>query len=946
MVRPLQGISDSHAGVLENPSVCAHCGASIKVGRGTCVNCLLLGAADDAGEASGEEFARVLGEADVPDQHWRLGNYQILGELGRGGMGVIYRARQRHSRRVVALKRVLGDHVDSHERLERFRREAEAAASLDHPNILPIYEVSESAEGFPFFSMKYATGGSLREVGPSLRHDPRACVRLMGQVARAIEYAHGRGVLHRDLQPGNILLDGRGQPLVSDFGLAKMLDDESNLTRTLSTFGTPGFIAPEQAEGPASEITAAADIYSLGATLFNLLAGRPPFVGDNALSVIRQAAEKEAPRLRALRPDIDRDLETIVARALERDPKARYLSAGDLAEDLERWLDGRPIQARRILPPLRAWRWSRRNPVLAGAGSACLLLAVAVVWLLHAPPPPAPLEISSTDKTLAVLPFTSLNRDKDDEFFAVGIQEDILTNLSKVADLKVINQGSVRRYRADEPRDLREIGRALGVRHVLEGSVRQSENRVRISAHLVDTETGSQLWAEQYDRGLQDVFAIQSEIAKKIVDQLSARLSPNEQATIQAKPTDDIVAYELYLRAKDIAQRAGLSTAERTEKQIKLLDEAVARDPAFVPALCLLARVHVLSYWSNHEHTAAGLEAAHRALDRAAALKPDAGEVHLTRGIVHYWGHRDYAPALAELNLASKALPNDADVPLFVGLIQRRQGKWELSTKHLEVAQRKDPRNDTVLFELARTNYFALKRYDDAARTFDAVLGWNPKSFDFQLARAKVDLASRADLKRWQEVVWGEAAKYADADLLAFERLDLALAQRDYRSAEKTLATDQFPQFNWAGYVTPRAYYAGLIAQGLGQTEKAQTEFLQAKKSLAAIVAERPDDAKAHIVLSQIEARLGSKAEAIAEGERAMELRSVTRDAVDGPNIMGLFAGVCALVGEKDRALDILEVAARLPNVTNYGALQLDQTWDSLRGDSRFEKIVASLAPK
>ena len=256
----------------------------------------------------------------MADNEWHLGHYEILEEIGRGGMGVIYRARQRHSRRIVAVKRILADQMDSHETLVRFRHEAEAAAGLDHPNILPIYEVSESEDGLPFFSMKYATGGSLRAAASALRSQPRDCVRLMAKVARAIAYAHGKGILHRDLQPGNILLDGNGEPMVSDFGLAKWLDENSDLTRTLQTLGTPGYIAPEQAECSAGGLTCAADIYSLGAILFHLLTGRPPFVGANVLSVIHQAAAAPAPRLRSLAPSLDRDLETIVARCLESDP--------------------------------------------------------------------------------------------------------------------------------------------------------------------------------------------------------------------------------------------------------------------------------------------------------------------------------------------------------------------------------------------------------------------------------------------------------------------------------------------------------------------------------------------------------------------------------------------------------------------------------------------------
>ena len=284
----------------------------------------------------------------------------------------------------------------------RFRREAEAVASLDHPNILPIYEVSESEEGLPFFSMKYATGGSLRTAAPTLRKNPRECVRLMAKVARAIAYAHRKGVLHRDLQPGNILLDENGEPMVSDFGLAKWLDQSSDLTRTLETLGTPGYIAPEQTERPADKLTCAADIYSLGAILFYLLTGRPPFVGPNVLSVIHQAAATPAPRLRSLAPSLDRDLETIVARCLESNPNARYQSAGALADDLEHWLRHEPIRARRSGVFTRGRKWVRRNPTIDCAVASLVALGAAIgvmFWERESPHPLLPLPAG-----IAVLP--------------------------------------------------------------------------------------------------------------------------------------------------------------------------------------------------------------------------------------------------------------------------------------------------------------------------------------------------------------------------------------------------------------------------------------------------------------------------------------------------------------------------------------------------------------
>src|SRR5207302_1913232 len=470
---------------------CSECGSTSRVARGLCLNCLLYeGLGGDT--CNPETLEDMLGKIDVRDADWRLGNYQILEEIGRGGMGVIYRARQRHSRRIVALKRILSCHADARETLMRFRREAQAAAKLDHPNILPIYEVSESEEGLPFFSMKFAGGGSLLEAAPALCSEPRRAVALMTKVARAVQYAHGQGILHRDLKPGNILLDGHSEPLVSDFGLAKWLEPTTDLTRTPSIFGTPGYIAPEQVNGSAGKLTPVADVYSLGAVLFHLLTGRPPFTGEHALKVIQQASEKPAPKLRTLAPALDRDLETICAKCLEIEPGARYHSAGELAEDLERWLGGHPIVARPVSPPVRLWRWSRRNPIVAGMAALLLTMAIAVgvlIWNNRVAP-----ENGDAAAGIAVLPFESLSPDKENTFFAGGIYDGVSTQLAKMADLKVISHNSVVKYLG--VRDTQEIGHALNVAYVLKGSVRRSSGRIHINIQLVDTRNDSRLWAE------------------------------------------------------------------------------------------------------------------------------------------------------------------------------------------------------------------------------------------------------------------------------------------------------------------------------------------------------------------------------------------------------------------------------------------------------------------
>jgi TolB-like protein/tRNA A-37 threonylcarbamoyl transferase component Bud32/Tfp pilus assembly protein PilF len=947
----MQGVADltgSVAGIASGAGKCEHCGAATLLDNGCCVNCLLKENFEAEVEASAEVFERILAEADVPDTEWRLGNYQILEEIGRGGMGVIYRARQRHSGRIVALKRVLTYHADSHETLARFRREAEAAASLDHPNILPVYEVSETEDRLPFFSMKFAASGNLRAAASDLRSQPRECVGLMAKVARAIAYAHAQGILHRDLQPGNVLLDARGEPLVSDFGLAKWLDEESDLTRTLTTFGTPGYIAPEQAEG--AQFSPAADVYSLGAILFYLLAGRAPFVGANALSVIQQAGATPPPKLRSFVPSVDRDLETIVAHCLEGDPKARYQSAAALAEDLERWLEARPIVARPVRAPARAWRWSRRNPILAAAVAACLLLATAVVWLLggkfFAPGIPAP------EKSIAVLPFENLSDNKQDSYFADGVQDEILTDLARIADLKVISRTSVMHYKspASAGRNLREIGRQLGVAHVVEGSVERSGNRVRVNVQLLDARTDRHLWGETYDRDLSDVFAIQSEIAKTIAEQLQAKLSPAEKNAIERPPTNDISAFDLYTRAKNLVVRGTLGSTNRTDflEAVDLLNEAVARDPSFFDAYCQLAYAHDAIYFAGYDHTPARLALAEAAIQTAFRLRPNASEAHLARALNLYWGYLDYDGALAELEIVRQTQPHNPRVFDWGGTIERRQGRWEESIRDMERSIELDPRNVEILQQIALSFEF-LRRYADEKLMLDRVLAILPNDAATKAARALVDLNWQGDPSTLHQTIDSiQARDSAAIPQIVDAWLICALAKHDADAARNAVIAfgENRPHLTGDNVPLSRLFLEGIIARMTKDDAKALSVFTAARAEQEKTVQAEPNYGPAVCLLGLIDAGLGRKEEALREGRHAVELLPVEKDAINGPAMIKYLAVMAAWLGDNDLACEQLAAVVRFPNSPSYGQLKLLPFWDPLRGDPRFEKIVASLAPK
>ncbi len=938
---------------VENESgFCPACGSASRVGRGLCLKCLLAaginGNTNGNGNGSGAHSAmeprldELLGDIPGHDGDWLLGNYQILEEIGRGGMGVIYRARQRHSRRIVALKRISSYHADSQDTLMRFRREAQAAANLDHPNILPIYEVSESHEGLPFFSMKFAGGGSLLETASTLRSEPRRAVAIMAKVARAVQHAHDHGILHRDLKPGNILLDGSGEPLVSDFGLAKWLEPTGHLTRTPTVFGTPGYIAPEQVNGAAGELTPTADVYSLGAVLFDLLTGRPPFMAEHALKTIQQATEKPAPKLRTMMPGLDRDLERICAKCLERDPRARYRSAGELADDLERWLHGRSILARPVSPPVHLWRWIQRNPLVAQMAALLLMMATVVGVLIFRAQPGN----HTTRSGIAVLPFETLSADKDTVFFAKAIYDGVLTKLSGLANLKVINHNSVATYRGDG--DPQKVGRDLNVAYVLKGNAQNKAGITHVTAELIDTRRNARVWGEQYDRNTSDIFTLQSEIAQKVTDKLGAAVSPAAKTALQKAPTSDPVSYEAYLRAKDLLYDISLSTQQKEDlfKAVQLLDQALTRDPGFFDAYCQLAGAHDRIYFLGFDHTDSRLNLAQTAIESLQRLRPDSGEAHLALAQHYYYAYRDYERARQELVLARLTLANESRIPLLAGYIDRRQGRWEKSLEEITQALELNPRDFSVLQQIALT-YEALGRYKEMAATLDRVLAISPKDVPSRVRRALVDLEQQADPKAFHNAIDGILSEDPETSLCFVNPwLFLMLRAPDPGSERALFNMTECGCFD-ENIPFPSGWCEGQLAKFRGDDSAAQAAFNSARNDLRQTVQKQPDYAAALCALGVIDAVLGNKEDAIREGERAVELTPVSKNAIEGATLVRYLAVIYAWAGDKDRAIRRLAETTYLPGShISYGYLRLHPLWDPLRGDPRFEGIVASLAPK
>jgi TolB-like protein/Tfp pilus assembly protein PilF len=586
------------------------------------------------------------------------------------------------------------------------------------------------------------------------------------------------------------------------------------------------------------------------------------------------------------------------------------------------------------------------------------VLAVAVVLLLtdrfvlrHGVNETTAMSIAQ--KSIAVLPFENLSSDRENAYFTDGVQDEILTDLAKIADLKVISRTSVMQYKSGLARNLRKIGEELGVAHVVEGSVQRAANKIRVNAQLIDARNDAHLWAQTYDRDLADVFAIQSEIAKAIADQLQAKLSPGERKAIERPPTTDLGAFDLYSRAKSILLRSSFSTTGDADwrKAIELLDAAVKQDPSFFDAYCQLAYAHEQVYAvSGTDHTPARLALAEAAVQAATRLRPDSGETHLAQANYLYYGRRDYAGALAELERARRALPNDPRLFELTGYILRRRGDQEEGLRNLQRAVELDPRHFDILQQIA-LSYQGLGRYADAIAALDRALSIVPDNVETRAVRAKFELFWKGDTRPLHQTIDSILAQGRSAIAPAAHHwFACALAERDTSAAEGALiALGDNPSWGESGINLSRSFGEGLLARMTNDEARAQAAFAAARAQQEKIVQAQPDYGPALCVLAMIDAALGHKDLALEEGRRAIALTPMEKDVSSGSLVLQYFAITAAWTGDKELALQQLEIGLHAPepsDTLSYGGLKLLPFWDPLRGDPRFEKIVASLAPK
>jgi eukaryotic-like serine/threonine-protein kinase len=885
-----------------------------------------------------------------------IGHYRIRERIGTGGMGQVYLATDITAGRNAALKLLPTRFTADGERLKRFQQEARAVVGLNHPNIVTVYEIGED-HSTHYIASELIEGETLRERlarGP-MRTDEVVDVAI--QVASALATAHEASIVHRDIKPENIMVRPDGYVKVLDFGIAKLAEQEVPVampeeeavllveTNLGSILGTVRYMSPEQALG--APIDKRTDIWSLGVVLYEMVAGRAPFSGDTPQAVMNSILTAEPPPLTNHVAQTPVELQQIVSTALCKQREERYRTAHELLEalkSLRREMEFKDGLQRSTAAPF--WlRWTRSRTALAlGFLAVALVLAIPFYW--HRNPP----RTSIPEKSIAVLPFENLSDNKENSYFAAGIQDDVLTSLAQIQDLKVISRTSVIAYQKPGRRNMRQISQALGVANVLEGSVRRTGDRVLVNVQLIDARNDQHLWAERYDRPVADSIGLHGELATQIATALQAKLAPEESARLDTRPTNNSQAYVLYLTGVG-REVAGNRSPEDLIAAEQLYMQAAALDPGFGLAW---AQASIL----NSEMGSPGEDSARRTKARAQAkealrVSPNLGEAHAALGIC-LRDERNYDTALKELERALASSPNNADIYYYVAQVYRRQGRWREAVASFQRARALDPLNDSIAFT-AGNNYLFMRDWPAAAASFNRALEISPGRVLPRVGLAYLEVFRNGDPAAGSRILQSIPAGKDPSGLVSSGRWDMATLERDYATADKILAETALEEFPQPSDL-PKTFYHGRVALARGDIESAQRYFVAARPAMEKRVRDAPDNAQGHAELALLYAYMQRKEEAVREARRAVQIEPESQNAFHGAAWTANLALVSALVGEQDQAITLIErllttpgaVGSRVDAVSNItlAELRLRWEWDSLRTDPRFQKILASPEPK
>jgi serine/threonine protein kinase/Tfp pilus assembly protein PilF len=964
----------------KDKQACATCGTLIPAGSVFCPVCALRGAL-----GSETVIAEPSPEPAISTSRLRFDHYEILAredgmplELGRGAMGVTYKAIDVNLRRAVALKVINAKFIGDESVNRRLVREARAAASVRHSNVASVFHLGTNGDSY-FYAMEFVDGESLDKViRQSGRLDPSTALNVTALVAAGLEAIDKEDLVHRDIKPSNIMVSmhGDANAKIIDLGLAKGTAADNGSISEISIqggfAGTPQYASPEQFAGVGADIRS--DLYSLGITLWEMLAGEVPFKGT-APRLIYQHQDATLPVDKLTH--VPQPVIALLEKLLEKDPARRFQTPTELLEAIPRVTAalsvGRNVTADQLqskaddatTPPKQSPRGLHQ--VLAGTktrtfqwllASALSITGLVLVWFFFAHRGSIfnqrGAQAIPIEKSIAVLPFESLSNNQSDSYFADGVQDEILNNLAKIAQLKVISRTSVMQYRPDTKHDLRQIANALGVENVLEGTVSRHGNRVRVSTQLIDARNDHTIWADSYDRDLTDIFAIQSEVAQTIAGKLTATLSPEERKRIETKPTGSLAAYDLYLRAGESIASAELSysagtTENRLREAIGFLEQAVRVDPSFTLAYCASAKAHDLLY-SWNDPTPERRALADVAVNTALRLQADLPEVHLAYAGHLYYAYRDYERAQVQLAIAKRGSPNNAEAFMLEAYMDRRQGNWEKAIQDINEAVKRDPLNTLSIQELASTLFY-LRQFDGVERAYDRLIQLAPDRSILKVLKALLIAFMKTgdSTPFWSEMAALPPSMDEDRTVLSL-RLSFALVDHNWQLTkdliEQMKGGEDDGYFAYAVEPIPIDCYSILIARLRAEQPGANSSFAETRERLNQEFEKSQGPGSLLSQLAVVDALLNQGEAAIAEAKRAVEMLPTSKDAVEGPRIAMNLAVVYAWSNEPDLAFETMGSLTKTPNGIYYGELKRDPYWDPLRKDPRFEKLLAELAPK
>ena len=842
-----------------------------------------------------------------------VSHYRIIEKIGAGGMGEVYLAEDTKLKRKVALKFLPLHLCQDDDCRTRFKREAQAAAKLSHPNIVHIYEVSEY-KGRPFFAMEHIEGQSLRELSKGKELGIDRIIELAIQVCDGLGAAHDKKVVHRDIKPSNIVIDAYGRPKILDFGLAAIQGGE-HLTKTGSTLGTVRYMSPEQVEGKA--VDHGSDLFSLGVVLYELIASRTPFEKENEAATLKAITQDNPEPLARYKADIPDELQRTVSKLLEKDPSMRYQSASGVISDLKRLV--MPAQSSIVVTPAKR---PRRWPLLAGVGVVVVMGALA--WYSFQPEEET--DKSTGKKMLAVLPFENLGA-VEDEYFADGITDEITSRLAKLSELRVISRTSAIQYK-DTDKGLPQIAGELGVDYILEGTIRWDKaadiSRVRITPQLIRVSDNTHLWTDRYDAVIDDIFAVQASIAETVAEELDITLLESERQALNEQMTKNTEAYDFYLKGHEYFNNHSAKDYINAEE---MLLKAIDLEPDFALAYAWLSVVHTQIYANYLDRTDERLKAVKEAVDRALEIAPDLSDAQGALAWYHFKCLKDYDRALEEFTILREKQPSDATNSLCIAKIELKQGKWENAVADFQRAIRLNPRSSTFCNEYGFALRY-LRRYDEAESLFNRTIELKPDMHFPYHNKYLLYLHCKGDINAAREVLQ-EALQKNDrwSDLTDYEALTLL---NDVRDISEITAYDSAYYY----------YLKGDVYRYMNQAELKISSYDSARTILERIVSTEPKNSWYHADMGVTYAGLGRKQEAIREGQLAVELLPVSEDAIYGTNLVKNLAIIYAIVGEYDLAIELLDYLLSIPSEVSVPWLRIWPDFAPMRDHPRFQALL------